>query len=346
MIHSAVRTLSWAPLVLLSAGAAVYCWQLPVRSMSLRVRAASQDQVRITWDRNSVPALLARSATLEIQDDGTVERLPLAAGQLRDGSVTYRRKSGEVLVRLLIETGERWAGTNDVSEIAGFHGATPAPAEMRALAAVFPTMPANPPAPGDEPPNPGPRGNADRTEPPRREAVIPQSLPAAFAEGPPVAMPAAPSLALPHLLPEQLAIAMPAPAIAPLRPAYSGARSGRIIWTGSMARRGVVEIQGSDASVGFLDGGLPGVPVAIRVSPAEFSSQGMLVHTSDAAANGRREAASEANGWNDTVFHWEPDRARELVVLEAPNPTNDYKRLVVRNDARACAVILIEWSVR
>jgi hypothetical protein len=36
---------------------------------------------------------------------------------------------------------------------------------------------------------------------------------------------------------------------------------------------------------------------------------------------------------------------RAIAVLEAPNPSNDFKRLVLRNDSRNCSVILIEWSM-
>ena len=119
-----------------------------------------------------------------------------------------------------------------------------------------------------------------------------------------------------------------------------------MIWTGSMGRRGVVEIEGAHASIGSLSGGLPGVPVGLRISPAEFSSQGLIVDTADVSYNERREIASAANGWNATIYRWEPARARELVVLEAPNPSNNFKRLVVRNDARSCRVMVVEWSVR
>jgi hypothetical protein len=70
-----------------------------------------------------------------------------------------------------------------------------------------------------------------------------------------------------------------------------------------------------------------------------------MVYTSDAARNGRGEPASTANGWNATRYRWEPERVRAIAVLEAPNPSNDFKRLVLRNDSRNCSVILIEWSM-
>jgi proteasome lid subunit RPN8/RPN11 len=139
----------------------------------------------------------------------------------------------------------------------------------------------------------------------------------------------------------------PRPVRAPEPPAYTGPRSGRLIWIGSLGRRGVVEIDGARASVGSLTGALPrGVPLSFRVSPAQFSGHGLVVYTSDAALNNRRETAGKSNGWNATTFEWDPQRAAELAVLEAPNPTNDFNRLVLRNDARSCSVVVIDWTVR
>ena len=36
----------------------------------------------------------------------------------------------------------------------------------------------------------------------------------------------------------------------------------------------------------------------------------------------------------------------QLAVLEAPNPSNQFSRLVLRNDARRCSLILIEWTLQ
>lgn len=347
MKHTRVKMLAWLPLMLASAAAAVYCWELPPRPISLRVTAASSDQLRITWDRASAPALLARGGALEIQDAGILHRLDLSAPQVRGGSVTYERASGQVSVRFTVVTGDRWAGLRDVSETAEFRGAAPIPLQVPPASAISASLPPAAPKVREPSAERADPGDADRVEMPRRAAVIPQVLPSALAASDSLAVPAPPSLAIPQPVAAQLPIVPSAgTAPAPPRPVYSGPRSGRLIWTGSMERHGVVEIEGSHSSVGSLAGGLPGVPVTIRVATAEFSSEGLVVHTPDAAADGRREAPSAANGWNATFFQWMPDRARELVVLEAPNPTNDYERLVVRNDARACSVMLVEWSVR
>ena len=346
-VPASVRAFAWLPLTLASGAAAVYCWQLPARPISLRVSAASGDQLRITWDRVSAPALLARSAVLEIRDGAGIRRLALTSGEVRDGSVTYGRESGDVRVRFTIETGDRWARLRDATATAEFRGAPPEPLRVKPAATVAATLPRAAPEPAGRAPEPAPGGGADREETPHRAAVIPSALPAVYSPAVSLPVPSPPSLAVSSTL----ATALPGEMLvgrapAPPRPLYAGPRSGRMIWTGSLARRGVVEIEDSHASVGSLEGALPAVPVTVRVSLAEFAAQGLLVHTSDAAENNRREPASAANGWNSTLFRWEPGRAPELVVLEAPNPTNDYKRLVVRNDARTCSVILVEWSVR
>ena len=124
----------------------------------------------------------------------------------------------------------------------------------------------------------------------------------------------------------------------------SPARSGRLIWTGIVGRRGVIEIAGGRASTGTLAGALPGLPVRLRVSPAEFNRAGLVVYTNEGARHNSTERPSQANGWNAVSFLFDPERVRELVVLEVPNPSNDYARLVIRSDARSCSVIVVDWS--
>jgi hypothetical protein len=122
-------------------------------------------------------------------------------------------------------------------------------------------------------------------------------------------------------------------------------RSGRLIWTGSLAKRGVLEIEGGSVSVGTVTGGLPGMPLSLKISPAEFGDDGLVVYTSDASRDAHLEPATKANGWNALHYVWNPERARQLAILEAPNPSNQFSRLVLRNDARHCSLILIEWTV-
>jgi hypothetical protein len=123
-------------------------------------------------------------------------------------------------------------------------------------------------------------------------------------------------------------------------------RSGRLIWTGTLARAGIVELDGRSASVGSLNGALPGAPVNLSITPAEFGPDGLVVYTTDASRHNRMEPASAGTGWNRVTFVWDPERVRQISVLEAPNPNNGFNRLALRNDARRCSMILIDWTLR
>jgi hypothetical protein len=108
----------------------------------------------------------------------------------------------------------------------------------------------------------------------------------------------------------------------------------------------VVEIEGTRASIGSLSGSLSGVPAVFHVWPAEFTRDGLAVYTGNTADRGRKEPASKSTGWNSVNFQFDPVRAGELVVLEAPNRGNDFNRLVLRNDARACPIVVVDWTVQ
>jgi hypothetical protein len=129
-------------------------------------------------------------------------------------------------------------------------------------------------------------------------------------------------------------------------PAHAAATTGRLIWTGTLQRRGVVELEGHSATLGTLSAALPGVPVALTISPAEFSGDGLIVYTTDASRNGRTEPPSVRNGWNQVHFVWDPERVRQITVLEPPNPSNHFSRLSLRNDSRRCSMLLIDWAAR
>ncbi len=128
--------------------------------------------------------------------------------------------------------------------------------------------------------------------------------------------------------------------------AYRGSRTGRLIWTGELARRGVIEMEGGRVSLGSLDGALPGVPLTLRVMPAEFSREGLTVFTADRLIDGKSEPPAKSNGWNHVHFKFESERARELVLLETPDAANGYNRLVVRNEGHPCSMVLVDWSIK
>ena len=137
----------------------------------------------------------------------------------------------------------------------------------------------------------------------------------------------------------------PAPAPSVKTAAYTGPRSGRLIWTGVLGRRGVIEVDGQHVSVGSISGALPGVAVKLRVLPAEFSRGGLIAYTSDRASAETDEAPSKANGWNSMHVKFVDLRSRQLVILEAPNRANDFTRLVLRNEGHDCSVVVVDWNV-
>jgi hypothetical protein len=162
-------------------------------------------------------------------------------------------------------------------------------------------------------------------------------------------LPAAPvasaGMTLDVKLPEILSTAAPMiPKPAPQ--IYTGPRSGRLIWTGELDRRGVIEIERDRASVGALSGSLCALAADYRILPAEFTRDGLVAYTRDGSANGRREPPSKSNGWNSVQFVYDPVRVKELVVLEQPSPVNNFGRLVLRNDIRTYHVVVIDWTAR
>ena len=324
------------------------------RGLRLQALAVAPGQVRFEWDAGGQAIPDGASGTLAIQDGDAATSLPLNAVQVRAGSAVYVQRTSHVSAHL------------DVNGLK--------PGVVNSLAVEFVGAPA---AQAPEPPQ------AAQQAPPKTEATAetvmrvvvpvkqfhqpvrfqqPLAAPASTANAP--ALPTPPVVAqaesrpagLPEFLsasplppgPARAVVTPPAaPAsVAVKAPVYSGPRSGRMIWTGSMGRRGVIELEGNHASNGSVSGALPGVPVAIRAVPAEFSREGLVAFTADALRTGRPEAPSAGNGWNALHFKFDGERARQLVVLEAPNRANEFKRLVLRNDGRDCPVVVVDWTVQ
>jgi hypothetical protein len=105
-------------------------------------------------------------------------------------------------------------------------------------------------------------------------------------------------------------------------------------------------MDGRTASLGSLSGALPGAPVSLTITPAEFVDDGLVVYTNDPARNNRVEPPSAGNGWNKIKFVWDPERVQQISVLESPNESNGFSRLALRSDARKCSMILIDWTLR
>ena len=110
----------------------------------------------------------------------------------------------------------------------------------------------------------------------------------------------------------------------------------------------MIEIEGARSSTGYLNGGLPGVPVTLKVHPGDLTSEGLVVYSIETKLGRARleQAPGPQNGWNRTAYVWEPAAASEIAVLEAPAVANQFQRFVVRDNGRPFSVLLIEWSIR
>ena len=341
--------------------AGAWTWSVvAAQGLGLRAEQLKPGQMRIKWKR-SRPVMAARTGVLEIRDGSRVLVYPLNADRLRNSSLTYLRQTARVTVRMRLNTDERSAPLEETISIAG----PPIPSPPRNPAEVAQAS-ASVNIPGAPPPPEKPILVADVSPPLTQPKAAPEVLPPVVTETPdanrvaahrplqlppPVSRPVAPTVDALPAPPAVVSTLAPAPILnalnlpAPKPTIGLQPRSGRLIWTGSLERRGVVEIEGNRSTVGSLSGELPGVKASFRVSPAEFVAGGLVVYTTDRVADHRSEAAAANNGWNATRFQWDAERARQLVVLEAPNPSNDFKRLALRSDARNCSVIIVDWSV-
>jgi hypothetical protein len=121
--------------------------------------------------------------------------------------------------------------------------------------------------------------------------------------------------------------------------------AGRLIWTGRLQKNGTVIFDGKTVSSGVLNGELPGRPVHVNVYPADLSSDGLVLYSGDSKyVKGVAESPGPQNGWNRTLYSWDPHHAGGLIVAESPGPRNGWNRLVMRSKNAAISVIVVDWS--
>ena len=165
--------------------------------------------------------------------------------------------------------------------------------------------------------------------------VIAQSLPASVPTAverlsPPVTNPAPPK--------DQPAAAQPAPTATPA--------SGRLIWTGRLQKNQEIAINGKTCSTGSLYGELPGKPVKFSISPGDLSIDGMMLYTSNSQyANSVIESPGAQNGWNKTIYTWNPKYANDVTVKEPPSAQNQWNRMVLLSKNPKMSVGVIDWTL-
>jgi hypothetical protein len=188
-------------------------------------------------------------------------------------------------------------------------------------------------------------------DPVRRRFVPPPSrTPTATASGPVTSMVAvpAPSLDAPGsvMAAKTLWPVFPSvPAVAPPpAPAAVAKAAGRLIWTGSLKKGALLFIDEARPSSGSLTGKLPGGPVRFTIHSGELTEGGMLVYSADQRFAGRSESPRAANGWNHTIYEYDPKRLRDIEVMEAPRSDNAWRKVVLRVVNRPVGLIIVDWE--
>jgi proteasome lid subunit RPN8/RPN11 len=347
----------------------VFYWVTrPPKPLALLVQD-SAGQLVISWDKTIRPVQNAPSAHLEIGDGSSKLWLELDREQLRMGNVTYKRRSGDVTVRLVVprpaapplEEMARFLGPigqqpASVSDAAGHNRPSADTASGIKLQASRNTAFATRPTTALLVPVP-----IDRAEPSIEAA--PKFTPPSTNRTEGTTETAAPELVAPPQLQHQALSTpwqarpelpadnfgrLPAPApppaaahIVPTAPA-----TGRILWIGRLQKNQTLKINGKTCSTGTLIGELPLRPVKFSISPGDLSSDGIVLYTSNLQyANSVVEPPGAQNGWNRTIYTWNPRFANDIVVQEPPAPDNGWSRIVLRGKNPKMSVIVIDWAL-
>jgi hypothetical protein len=342
-------------------------WLMKPSPQGLKLSATDVGgQLRISWDGAGQAVSHAQKGLIEFEDRGVKTHVDLTPADLRSGSIFYERLSGDVVVRLSMDA----AGMQPETEMTRFLK----PGES-------PPAPAPAPAPRDETTEKtGPQRQAE-TKQPGIQTVPPAALappPPAIAAAAParVIIPfrepqravrqtanEAPGIAPPKIdymastgpagLPPMLRptvrppVAPPAPAavVSPPRPATAAPlASGRIIWTGKLAKNGRLVLERNRASLGSISGALPAGPARVSAYPGALTAGGITLFTAEPRYYYQplTEKAGAQNGWNPTRFTWDPGRAAGIRVVEQPGPQNGYK-LVLESGVAKLSVVVLEW---
>jgi hypothetical protein len=123
------------------------------------------------------------------------------------------------------------------------------------------------------------------------------------------------------------------------------ATSGRLIWIGRLQKNQALIIKGKNCSTGTLIGELPARPIKFSLSPGDLSSDGIVLYTSNSQyANNVVEPPGAGNGWNKTIYTWNPKFASDVTVQEAPSSQNGWSG-VLRSRNPKISVIVIDWAI-
>jgi len=364
------RSWKWlaAALIVVTAAAvtAAVIWLLEPSNQGLSLSATDAGgQLHIAWNRAAGPVRNAVRGSLEIEDRGVRTATKLTPSDLRLGSISYARQSGDIVVRLKVDQ----SGGAPVEEVTRFlkpgesvappaaEQSDPAKETMEREAAAMRSRIEEQDAQLSKlqkmvgslhSPQPGVSGPPPATppaRPPFRVADIPPrtvvSQPKVLAPPPSIAAAAeTPPPAMVTHAPAPAPVPVPVPASVPSVPRPA---SGRIIWTGRFTKNGPIVIEGHHASAGVIVGALPAQALRVSALPGDLTSDGMTLFTADTKyTSPHSEAAGAANGWNRTTYTFDPKRSARVRIVEQPGPKNGY-RLVLQSETTKLAVVVLEW---
>jgi hypothetical protein len=323
------------------------------------------NQLTITWNRSSPAVAQARTAEILIADGGQqTARVPLDNESFSRGIIIYTRHSGNVEVRMRVQSQE----DRVLEEVVRFIGPELAPEP----APVVPVKREEPDAEvlrmkaemerlKKELVRAQPVGTRARSVP-VQQAVDSNRGRVSAPVTPSASAPTAPNISdiRPPALTSQTQLSppvLPAPAWQPpsivkppaatppiqQRTVARTPASGRAIWTGRLPKGGLLLVEGLRPSVGTLSGPLPQKTAHFKVYAADLGDSGIVVY-SGATRRNAVESPSSANGWNLTTYNADPKRARSVTVLEYPGQQNGWKRLLVRSEDRNLSMLVIDWT--
>jgi proteasome lid subunit RPN8/RPN11 len=352
--------------------AALGFWLLSTYHQGLTLSAADvHGELRIAWDGSARPIGDARSGSIDIDDNGVRTQVNLTQADLRSGSLFYARQSGDVSVRLTVNV----PGSQPIVGATRFlkPGASAPPPTPRLAAAKEPEQVPQPTA-SQAPAEPAPIPQAQ----PPREQPLQQQRHEVPAKPVPVPIPATPARrvaqfrapnkpmrqspsVIPSIAPPKIdnlqTAASPAtftsvlgqpsggapPPAAPAHSAPASPASGRIIWTGKLAKNSRLVLESNRASSGAVSGVLPPVTARVSAYPGELTAEGITLFTADPRySQPVTEKAGAQNGWNPTTYTLDTRRAAGIKVIEQPSAQNGYK-LVLESDVPKLSVVMIEW---
>lgn len=311
--------------------------------------ASAGGELIIRW--NAAGGLAGgKGATLSIRDGGQRQEFPLDAEAFARGELRWERHSEQIAVTLSAVDREG----RPLRESAYFTGALPAPLLQPHPPRVLPAL-ENEKAQLEIAVR---RQKLESDSLAVRLTALQAALKAQAAAPPPPPAPAKPEVTLIQKAPEperppvelvQRPEATPGPSPSPAPPGGTApvtAQSGRLLWTGALTPGRLLTIQGRQASIGSFSGQLPGVPVRIAVYPAELSSAGLIVYTSNPRHSGAglTEAPAPANAWTRTTYRYAPEKAAAVQVVQPPGEGNGWRAVWIRSSAPVEALV-IDWEI-